>query len=280
MKTPYRNLLFVLVCSFGITAQAAVVSVGVGVYSPTNYSRTMSLGLPNGGASNEALNVPATGFRLTLPGNVETLGFCIELGQSLSTGSTYSYDNANSLSRAARGSGTKNGLVVGSGRGANVQTGSSGGIGNLHAARIHYLFDNFWESSTASSWTDPTVRIPAFQLAIWELSHDVDFSLVNNTGLTTDFFVTSSVATADVYNRAASLIASVQGANVASTYTSSTWEITLLENSTYAATGAQGVVQDLVYATAITQIPEATTATLTLAGLAVFAARRRRRLQA
>jgi len=278
MKSSYLNFLFLSLCSFGITAHAAVVSVNVNTYFP-NYSQTMSLGLPNGGASNETANIPATGFRMTLPGNVETLGFCIELGQSLSTGNTYSYENGNSLSRAGRGSGTAVRGTVGTGRGANIQSGATGGIGDLHSARIRYLFDNFFVSSTASSWTDPTINIPAFQLAIWELSNDVDFSLANNASLTTDFYATSTAGTAATYNRAVSLIASVQSANVTAAYVSTKWEVVLLENSSFVSSPANGNVQDLVYARAFTVIPEPTTALLVLMGTTLLVSRRRRRLE-
>ncbi len=274
MKSTLNLVAFALSC-LSATAQSAVVSVNVGVYSPTSYSQTMSLGLPRSG-TNETLNVPATGFRLTLPGSAETLGFCIELGQSLSTNTSYSYENGNSLSRAARGSGTKSGSTVGTNRGANVQTGASGGIGDLHSARIRYLFDTFLQSTTASSWTDPTIRIPAFQLAVWELSHDIDFSLANNTSLSTDFYVTSTTGTAAVYDRAATLVAAVKAANVTASYVSTKWEVVLLENSSYATGAANGTVQDLVYAKAIAVIPEPTTVALLLVGAMAIASRRRR----
>jgi MYXO-CTERM domain-containing protein len=119
-------------------------------------------------------------------------------------------------------------------------------------------------------------NIAAFQLALWEVSHDTNLSLTSTGSPTTEFYVSTAPASGNTltsYNTALSMVAAVKAANVQTTYASTTWQVVLLENSSFTP-GAIGTVQDLVYATAI---PEATTAMLTLAGLTLLATRRRRR---
>jgi len=267
-------LLVALILLSSAMTQAAVVSVGVGGWS-TPLAQTFSL-KPAGSAS---ANIAATGFRIGLPDSTETIAVCIELGQFITPGSgttltPYSFENASSLSSAARGSATG---PNGTGDGANITAGSAGGIGALRAAQIRYLFDNFWQGSTPAAWTNPTVNVPAFQLAMWELTQDFNFSLVNQNAYSTEFYVNNPGSLAGnallAYNAATAMVANVNAANVLTTYASSTWQVVLLENSSFVPSPANGVVQDLVYAAVI---PEATTAALALASLAFLAARRRR----
>ncbi len=275
MFTLKYNLLTPFFLALAATAQASVVSVGVGGWSPA-VAQTFNI-KPAGAA---AENIAATGFRIRLPDSTETIALCIELGQFITPGggtalNNISFENASSLSSAARGSATG---PNGTADGANITAGV--GIGTLRAAQIRYLFDNFWQGSTPSAWTDPTVNIPAFQLAVWELSHDFNFSLVNKNAYTTEFYVNNSGSltgnAALAFSAATTMVSTVSSANVQTTYSSTKWNVVLLENSSFVSSPANGVVQDLIYATAITPIPEATTVALTLAGLAVLAARRRR----
>ena len=62
----------------------------------------------------------------------------------------------------------------------------SGGIGSLAASRLSYLFDEHYISSTLTDWTmnDTTPSLHAFQLALWEITHDSDLDLSNTGGFT------------------------------------------------------------------------------------------------
>ncbi|TVP78456.1 MAG: hypothetical protein EA353_08290 [Puniceicoccaceae bacterium] len=55
----------------------------------------------------------------------------------------------------------------------------SGGIGALRAARLAYLFDEFYISDVLTVWemTDANPSLHAFQLAVWEITHDDGLSL-------------------------------------------------------------------------------------------------------
>jgi MYXO-CTERM domain-containing protein len=271
-------------------ASAAVVSVRVNNWG-TPQSQTFSLKLAG---DTTITSVPASGFRINIAGGADTLAVCIELGQTISTAnSTNNFENATPLANAARGSGTGSGNATslitpgptGTGvanRGANVVSGIAGGIRDIRAAQIRFLFDTYWKGNNLASWTTNSTtsitEIPAFQLAVWELSHDTNFRLTNQSAYPTEFYVNNPGALTGnaltSYNRAASMVAAVQAANVQASYASKTWQVVLLENSSFAPSPANGTVQDLVYATAI---PEATTAMLTLAGLTLLATRRRRR---
>ncbi len=270
------SLIFIALIALVSTSQATVVTVGVGNW-PTVVAQTFDI---KPAAANSE-NIAATGFRILLPGNTETIALCIELGQFITLGSgtilnDNSFENASSLSSAARGSATG---PDGTADGANITLGTNGGIGDLRAAQVRYLFDNFWEGSTPSAWTNPTVSIPAIQLALWELTHDFNFSLVNENAYSTELYVNDPGSlmgdALSAYEEATIMVAAVENANVSTSYSSTTWQVVLLENSEYVSSPANGVVQDLVYATAI---PEASTVALVLTSLVVFAARRNRRL--
>jgi len=97
--------------------------------------------------------------------------FCSELEESVST---IRYDNtfeATSLSYLAGGQ-------------AGVEgTASSaipvGGIGQQRAAYVNYFFDAYYISDVLSGWayTEDDPKSHAFQLALWEITHDEGLSL-------------------------------------------------------------------------------------------------------
>jgi hypothetical protein len=100
--------------------------------------------------------------------------FCCELEEPIST-STYTFD-AVKLSKLAAG------------QAGNPGTASSdippNGIGPIRAARVSYLFDHYYTSEALSEWTytqeQPVTH--AFQIALWELTHDGDLNITNTTG--------------------------------------------------------------------------------------------------
>ncbi len=123
------------------------------------------------------------GFELTITGidgEPVTLGplatFCSEIQEPISASTPYSF-HAAPLSQLAAGTASVAGTAS-SGMPA-------GGIGTLAASQLAYLFDQHYISSTLSDWTmnDTTPSLHAFQLAVWEITHDTDLNLLNTGGV-------------------------------------------------------------------------------------------------
>ena len=146
-----------------------------------------------------------------------TAAFCAELQQDVYL-STYNY-TLEPLS------------ALSSGTAGTAGTASSGipvgGIGSQRAAYVNYLFDRYYTSESLSKWT--TSNVQAFQLAVWELTHDTDFNLRNKSGniwiqVQGDTFKDSAIALAD------SMLFDVKTAGVSSGYTSTNFNIMALTN--------------------------------------------------
>ena len=103
--------------------------------------------------------------------------FCSELQESISASTPYPFEAA-PISQLAAGTASATGTAS-SGM-------PSGGIGSLAASRLSYLFDEHYISSTLTDWTmnDTTPSLHAFQLALWEITHDSDLDLSNTGGST------------------------------------------------------------------------------------------------
>lgn len=175
------------------------------------------------------------------------LGFCIELEQGISNGTRDFEYPAPDLSEAAASS-------AGTNQSANIPF---GGIGDERAARVRYLFDNYYQGTSIESWTNTnnTPDVYAFQLAVWELAHDDDLTLAypgfgnNELGLWVGGVLgwrNSGTALAAV-ELAESWLESISTASVDSSYQSQQWELMLL---------ADDHRQDLILSTGITPIPE------------------------
>jgi hypothetical protein len=155
-----------------------------------------------------------------------------------------------------------------------------GGIGLQRAAYISYLFDRFYTSEALSDWTysqtQPTTQ--AFQLAIWELTHDSDFSLTDTTGAIYIGDQTADSATITLRQNAIilaqSMIDEVYLANISDSYVSTNFTIwALVDDTGLGSTGYQDIIlavkKDSLSAStleSIITIPEPSTSAL--AGLA------------
>ncbi len=160
--------------------------------------------------------------------------FCSELEESISA-TSYTF-KAQSLSTLAAG---KAGVA-----GTASSAIPEGGIGHQRAAYVNYLFDQYYISEALSAWTftqtQPTTQ--AFQLALWELTHDSDFSITDTAG---QIYV-GTQASAQRNNAIAlaqSMLTDVYSANISSSYLSTNFSIWALVNE-----GAPGL-QDVVLAT-------------------------------
>ncbi|MBK1830808.1 PEP-CTERM sorting domain-containing protein [Verrucomicrobiaceae bacterium R5-34] len=184
----------------------------------------------------------AIGFQIEVTGIAGTpttfdtpfASFCTELAEPVSTSSyTYDLDDVEG---------------VASGRAGEIGTASSaipaGGIGDLAAARVRALFDNHYQSTDLSEWTfsanSPSSQ--AFQLALWEVTHDVDLSLLNTSGSIYLGEQSSQSLTAGVALAQSWLDELV---DVTTSYTSTTWDVWAIEN-----VGDPGN-QDILFATSI-----------------------------
>ena len=162
-----------------------------------------------------------------------------------------------------------------------------GGIGSLRAAQVRYLFDHHYQSSTLSAWTITTAEplTEAFQIALWELTHDTDFSLTQTSGLT--YMGTQTDAKAiNALNIATGWLNDISAANLTPDYASTTYDVWTLVSATGNTSTGYGF-QDILFATTINDsrkttlqtmsiIPEPTISLLGLSSLGGIAFRRRR----
>ncbi|MCC5839815.1 MAG: hypothetical protein JJT96_06805 [Opitutales bacterium] len=116
------------------------------------------------------------GFQVTLrsvAGNPVNIGplaaFCSELAEQIREGN-FTFQLA-PLSGLAAGTAGQSGTPS-----SNIPV---GGIGSLRAAQVAWLFDNFYISDQLSEWTQSVQepRLHAFQLALWEVTHDTGLDL-------------------------------------------------------------------------------------------------------
>jgi hypothetical protein len=158
------------------------------------------------------------GKALNLP---PVAAFCSELEEPISTG-TYTFSAANLCGLAAGQAG-----VAGTASSAIP----AGGIGHQRAADVNYLFDQYYISEVLSSWTvtrsEPTTQ--AFQLALWELTHDDDLSLSDTSG---EIYVgrQRNRQRDNAIALAQSMLDTVRDANVSDSYLSSKFSIWALVN--------------------------------------------------
>jgi len=207
--------------------------------------------------------------------------FCSELAEPIGV-ATYTF-SANMLSNISAGRAGQNG------------TASSfipvGGIGALRAARVAYLFDQYYISDQLTGWTftttDPSTH--AFQIALWELTHDTDLSINLSSG---QVYVGAQTGNGNALrNNALSLaqtyLNSVAGANITASYTSTKFDFWALTDTNGAgATGWQDVILatnkntpagQLLSSTILLPIPEPGSFVCVLLGGAICLMRRRYR---
>ncbi|MEM6911617.1 MAG: hypothetical protein AAF555_08525 [Verrucomicrobiota bacterium] len=196
--------------------------------------------------------------------------FCGELGESIGT-NEYTF-NITSLENVSRGRAGEAGHTS-----ASIP---EGGIGAFRAARVRYLYDNFYTADELSDWTmsQASPNTQAFQLALWELTHDSDLSLLDAAG---NMYLgdQSSTTEANALLLAQSWLDSVAAADVDESYQSTTWGVWALEDI-----GSPGN-QDVLFATRIDEpefaifqaaaIPEPQVSLLGFLSLLAFSQRKR-----
>ncbi|WP_353567078.1 hypothetical protein [Haloferula sargassicola] len=167
--------------------------------------------------------------------------FCTELAEPISV-SSYTFHLAPMQLAAA-------------GRAGEAGTASSGipagGIGNLRAARAQWLFDHFAPSEILSDWTyissQPLTQ--AFQLALWEVTHDSDLSLSSTSG---DIYVgtQSNTTRNNAIKLAQSWLNQLSTANIDETYEAQNYHLWVLINESGNPDNGYGY-QDILIASRI-----------------------------
>jgi hypothetical protein len=164
--------------------------------------------------------------------------FCAELAEPISV-NTFTFD-ADHLFEASAG------------RAGEAVTASSGipegGIGLLRAARVRYLFDNYYHSVQLSAWTQTSTspNLHAFQLALWELTHDTDMQLLDTSGLI-HVGSQSNTLRANAVTLAESWLADVAAVGVTEDYQSINYEIWALTSASGNSANGRGY-QDVLLA--------------------------------
>ncbi|MEP0772905.1 MAG: hypothetical protein HRF46_00900, partial [Acidobacteriota bacterium] len=142
--------------------------------SPPNFRVTMALTVPSGPLG----NIPSGTFDITTTGSPalsDHASFCTELSQTLSANTNYTGHRVAALEttpRTAGGGGLGNGFLI-----------PSSGVGPARAGMLRYLFDRHYRSTVlAAPWTNDLAA--AFQLAVWDVTHD-HFGSNNSFNVTT-----------------------------------------------------------------------------------------------
>ncbi len=270
-------LLLTLSAAHGQNLVSFTVSVNESSQPGNTYS-----GFHEGDAGTNS--VYAIGFQAQItavdgtPHSMDPLvAFCTELAEPISA-SSYTFEVAPMPYAAA-------------GRAGEAGTASSGipagGLGNLRAARAQWLFDNYAPSETLTdwsySWSNPLTQ--AFQLALWEVTHDADLSLASTSG---DIYVgsQSSATRNNAIALAQNWLDQLSSAGVTETYTAQNYHLWVLVSDSGNPENGRGY-QDILIASRIgstnddvlrdnlTLVPEPGVALLT--GLAALTFPRRRR---
>lgn len=198
--------------------------------------------------------------------------FCTELEESIGT-QTYTFE-AIDLKEISRGRAGESGTAS-----SNIP---QGGIGAARAARVRYFFDEHYTSTDMEDWT-VTRRRPetqAFQLVVWELTHDDDLDISDTDGAIylgsqSERMQRNGVSLAQEW------LDEIAAAGIALDYASQVWDVWALED--VGTPGAQDVLfatpigsEDSATLDAIWTIPEpGTTLSLSLAALLLIPSRRR-----
>ena len=253
--------LLTLAPSERLTADTVTFTVSADTFSTTINSLTA------GGAGSTNEFTVGILFSITLFNGVSkpinTIGFCGEIAQPVSPGTTYTFDIVpmSQLDSATAGqSGSASSGIP------------SGGIGALAAARLNYLFDHHYSGTTTASWTrtNGTPDTLAFQIAQWEITHDTDLSLSTTTGnLWIDSTANTTTVRANTISLAQTWLTEIKNANVTTSYKAQNWDVLALTNPTN---------QDLVLATAKgALVPAPEPGSLLLAAIGITITFRRRR---
>ena len=191
----------------------------------------------------------AIGFQVTLQAvdgvAVDTspiAAFCSEIQEPISAES-YTFE-ARHLDELAAGQAAVSGTAS-----AAIP---AGGIGELRAARLAYLFDQHYTSDVLAAWTMTTAEptLHAFQLAVWEVTHDSDLDLFDSFG---EVYVGAQNNTlrSNALNLAQDYLDEVASAGLSADYVSSQFAFWALTSASGNGVDGNPGFQDVILATEI-----------------------------
>ncbi len=261
LKTPIKFLSIAGIL-VGITGMVSAQTVNMTLVSVTPWANVQG----HAGAANFSVTAGLLNFRVDsvsptplLPFPMHLSLFCTELAQSIQLNESNSARRDFTLQSAAQAANI--GPVAG--LGANI---SPTGIGSTRARNLEILYGQVFGQNYNPAALSDDGKV-AFQLAVWELSHDDDFNLTA-IGSNPRFWVTLPTG-ATVRGQAQTWVSAV--ANLAPTANPTRMNLSVLHSD---------VVQDFLIPTAaLTAIPEASTYAAILSAIvlgAVLWQRRRR----
>lgn len=258
-----KNFLLTVVTLGGIFASGASLSaqtVSMALTSVTPQTNVQG----HVGTANYSVTAGLLNFRVDsvsptplLPFPMNLSLFCTELAQTINLNETDASKRIFTIASADQAS--KNG--PGSGFGANIP---STGIGSIRARNLEILYAQVFNQNYNPAALSNEEKV-AFQLAVWELSHDSDFSLTA-TGAPSGYFNVSNQTM--IRTQAQIWVTAV--ANLTGNTDAARMSLSVIHS---------GTVQDFLIPDAvITPIPEPATTAAILAGvtLGLVALRRRR----
>ncbi|QYY37336.1 thioester domain-containing protein [Ruficoccus sp. ZRK36] len=140
-----------------VAVQATPVSF---TFNSFTHSKTVSGSYDGGNLSDLYVGNINIAFKDTSgTSSANVVAFCMELSQGLNIGQSYNY-TATTLTAA--------------------------GLSDAQARLVSILYDQYYAGPTTQDWN--SVNTGAFQLALWELTHDTDGSLWSDEG---DFYIQS-----------------------------------------------------------------------------------------
>lgn len=198
LSTRIGKLALASAALFGLTATASATPVS---FTFDSFTHSKTLGASLNGETISNLYVGNINVTFTdSASNASVVAYCMEISQSISIGQSYDYD-AVSLTTA--------------------------GLSDTQARLVGILYDLYYAGDTTQDWN--SVNTGAFQLALWELTHDDDGSLRSESG---NFYIDPGSNTKHVADVADSYLAGVYSQAADSSYSPYS-ELVSLTNSDY-----------------------------------------------